>query len=229
MRKIILVLVLIASSTATGVYAQNKPVEVNVGGGVAFPVGDVADSFDTGWNGAIGVTFNFSPTVGFQAEYMYMRFGGPDRQITLLPTPFDNDSDTLGTIESNHQLHVGTFDLVVRSAGHGAVNGYFLAGPGVYNRKVQLTSPSVGFASVCDPYWLVCYPTAVPVDTIIGDRSSTDFGVNVGGGVTFGHSSKFYVEARYHYVWGKTITAPGTGTEYSTKASYFPITFGFRF
>ena len=229
MRKFIFVLVLIAFSAANGVYAQDKPVEVNVGGGLSFPTGEVADRFDTGWNGAIGVTFDITPTIGLQAEYMYQRFGGPDRQITVLPTPFDNDSDTLGTIESNHQIHAGTFNLVVRSASGGAVNGYVLAGPGVYNRKVQLTSPSVGFASVCDPYWLVCYPTAVSVDTIIGDRSSTDFGFNVGGGVTFGHSSKFYVEARYHYVWGQKITAPGGGTEYSTNASYFPITFGFRF
>ena len=87
----------------------------------------------------------------------------------------------------------------------------------------------MGFITVCDPYWLICYPTAVSTDAIIGDRSSTDFGVNVGGGVTFG---AFYVEARYHYVWGPEVTAAGgaAGAQtYSTNASYFPITVGFRF
>jgi opacity protein-like surface antigen len=229
MRTIVLVFTLLAAGAPAALYAQDKPVEVNFGGGVSFPTGDLADRFDTGWNGAVGVTFNVSPTIGFQAEYLYQRFGGPDRQISLLPTPVDDDSDTLGTIESNHQVHAGTFNLVVRSNSGSVGNAYFLAGPGIYNRKVQLTSPSVGYTTVCDPYWLVCYPGLVPVDTIIGDRSSTDFGVNVGAGLTFGHAAKFYVEARYHYVWGKKITAPGDGTEYSTNASYFPITFGFRF
>ncbi len=99
--------------------------------------------------------------------------------------------------------------------------------PAIYHRIIQLTTPSVGFATVCDPYWLICYPAAVSTDAIVGDRSSTDFGFNFGGGLTFGHAAKFYVEARYHYVWGPKITA--AGTEYSTNAQYFPITFGVRF
>ena len=36
----------------------------------------------------------------------------------------------------------------------------------------------------CDPWWYVCYPGGfVPVDYIVGERTSTDFGVNFGGGV----------------------------------------------
>jgi opacity protein-like surface antigen len=226
MRRIILVLALMALVAPAGAYAQDKPVEVNFGGGVSYPTGDLADSFDAGWNGAIGLTFNFTPNVGFQTEYLYQRFGGPDRIFdNLVPTP---QADTI-LIESNQQVHAGTFNLVVRSNSGGAVNGYVLAGPGVYYRKVELTSPGVGVITVCDPYWLVCYPTPVETDVILGDRSSTDFGMNVGGGLTFGSQAKFYVEARYHYVWGKKVTAPGGGTEYSTNASYFPITFGFRF
>jgi opacity protein-like surface antigen len=226
MRRIIFVLALVALVAPVGAYAQDKPVEMNVGGGFSFPTGDLADSFDTGWNGAIGLTFNVTPSVGFQTEYMYQRFGGPDRVFdNLAPTP------QAGTvlIESNHQMHAGSFNLVARSNSGSPVNGYVLAGPGVYYRKVQLTSPAVGVITVCDPYWLVCYPTAVETDQILGDRSSTDFGMNVGGGITFGRGAKFYVEARYIYVWGNKITAPGGGTEYSTNASYFPITMGFRF
>jgi opacity protein-like surface antigen len=44
----------------------------------------LGDTFDTGWNGAIGVTFNISETVGIQAEYMYHRMNGPDRSFTNL-------------------------------------------------------------------------------------------------------------------------------------------------
>jgi opacity protein-like surface antigen len=225
MRKVVLVFAVALLTMPARGFAQTKPVEVNFGGGVSFPTGNIADDFDTGWNGAFGVTFNVAPAVGIQAEYLYQRFGGPDRTFpNLAPEPRVDDTIL---IESNHQMHAGTFNLVVRSTGHGAVGGYFLVGPGIYHRIVQLTTPSVGFTTICDPYWLVCYPAAVSTDTIVGDRSSNDFGVNFGGGVTFGTSAKFYVEARYHYVWGPKITAGGT--EYSSNAQYFPITFGVRF
>ena len=117
------------------------------------------------------------------------------------------------------------------------VGGYGLAGLGIYHRMIQLTSPAVGYTTYCDPYWYVCYPVAVSVDNILGDRSSNDFGINIGGGVTFGRGAKFYVETRYHYVWGPTITAaatlpaataPNCSGGCSSNASYFPLTFGVR-
>jgi hypothetical protein len=223
MRKTFILLALLGLAAASPALAQDKPVEFNIGGGVTFPLGDVADSFDNGWNFAAGLTFNTNEVVGFQAEYQYHRLGGPDR---LFANAINPGGDAI-LIESNHQMHVGAFNLVLRAGGTSGVRGYLVAGPGVYNRKIQLTTPSVGFITVCDPYWLICYPTAVSTDTIIGDRSTTDFGINVGGGVNFG---AFYVEARYHYVWGPEVTPVGGGGQtYSTNASYFPITFGFRF
>jgi len=224
MRKTYILLALLSLTVPASVLAQDKPVEFNIGGGVTFPLGDVADSFDTGWNFAAGLTFNANEVVGFQGEYQYHRLGGPDRLFANQVQPVSTDQIL---IESNHQMHVGSFNVVLRAGGTSGVRGYLVAGPGVYNRKIQLTTPSVGFVTVCDPYWLICYPTAVSTDTIVGDRSSTDFGVNVGGGVNFG---AFYVEARYHYVWGPEVTAAGaSGQTYSTNASYFPITLGFRF
>lgn len=210
---------------AGAVAAQDKPVEFHVGGGVAFPVGDIADSFDTGFNFATGLTFNANETIGFMGEYQYFRFGGPDRV-------FDNAVITPGSpdkilLESNHQMNVVDFNVVFRAGGTSGMRAYLLAGPGVYWRKVQLTTPTVGFITVCDPYWYICYPTAVSTDAIIGDRTSTDFGINVGGGVNFG---AFFVEARYHYVWGPKIEAQAiNGQTYSANASYFPISAGFRF
>ena len=170
---------------------------------------------------------------------MYNHMNGPERQILLSATPVAA-ALTNGVIESNHQMHVGTFDLIYKAQSHEtAFGGYVLGGGGIYHRIIQLTSPSVGYGTVCDPYWYVCYPAAVSVDQIIGDRSSNDFGINFGGGITFGHEGKFYVESRYHYVWGKTITPQATTLPASTtttgcangcttNASYFPLTFGFR-
>jgi opacity protein-like surface antigen len=225
--------VLLAS---TPVFAQDPPsIGFNFGGGMAFPVTGLNDAFNTGWNGSIGLTFNITPEVGVQGEYMYDRLGGPDRQFDFSATP---GADTQsGIIESNHQVHTGTFSLVYTprlAANERAlpIGVYVLGGGGVYHRLIQLTTPSVGFASVCNPYWYICYPTAVPVDRIIGDRSSNDFGMSFGAGVTFGGDAKFYVETRYHYVWGPKIrpeATPANGaSEYSTNAGYFPVTFGVR-
>jgi len=220
---------------------DDKPVGVNFGFGPSMPTSGFKDSFDTGWTGSLGVTYNIKPTVGIQAEYMYNRFGGPSRTISISDTPA-LASLTNGLLESNQQIHALTFNVVGRSRTDDKMVGmYGLGGLGWYHRIIQLTSPSVGYTTFCDPYWYVCYPAAVSVDTIIGDRSSNDFGINFGGGVTFGHSSKFYVEARYHYVWGPTITPQASqlpaavtptpvaaGTTYKTNGSYFPITFGVR-
>jgi opacity protein-like surface antigen len=219
----------------TPVVAQDRPLGFNFGGGLAVPLTGLNDTFDLGWNGSIGLTFNITPQVAVLSEYMYDRLGGPERQFDFSATPVPGATQS-GVIQSNHQVHTGTFNLVYTprlAANERAVpiGVYVLAGGGIYHRLIQLTSPSVGYASVCDPYWYICYPTLVPVDRIIGDRSSNDFGTNFGAGVTFGGEPKFYIETRYHYVWGPKIRpeTPINGvSEFSTNAGYFPVTFGVR-
>ena len=59
----------------------------------------------------------------------------------------------------------------------------------------------------------------------------TNFGINVGGGVSFpvGDSASIYFEARYHYIWGSDVT-DATGTSYGkANGQFFPITGGIRF
>jgi hypothetical protein len=172
-----------------------------------------------------------------QAEYNYNWMPGPERSVTFFATP-GGLLPTTQLVESNHNMHTGTFNLVYTAPTDGGrFGGYGLGGLGLYHRTVQLTSPAVGYASVCDPYWYWCYPALVEVDRIFVDRSSTDFGINFGGGVTFGgEGAKFYVEVRYHYVWGPKVQAQGPvvpggpcQTEpCSTNAQYLPITFGVR-
>jgi len=221
---------------AAPVAAQDKPVSINVGAGVLFPLGGFKDSFSTGWNGGLGATFHISPTLGIQAEYMYNWMPGPEKTIIVSPTPGGITSSQL--IESNQNMHTLTFNAVYTApTGASKVGWYGLGGLGYYHRSIQLTSPAVGYATFCDPYWYVCYPAAVPVDNILVDRSSNDFGINFGGGITFGgEAAKFYVEFRYHYVWGPQVQAQGPvisggpcqSSACSTNAQYLPITFGVR-
>jgi len=216
-----------------------KPFDIAFGFGWAFPTTDLKNSFDAGWNGMIGGMFNLNQHWGIEADYTYAHMNGPDKQILVSSTPIAA-AVTNGLIESNHQMHIGSFNLMWRSQSHDRpLGGYVLGGGGIYHRIVQLTSPSVGYTTVCDPYWYVCYPGLVSVDTILGDRSSNDFGIDFGGGITFGHEVKFFVESRYHYVWGKDIssastlpssTAASTGcaSGCTTNAAYFPLTFGVK-
>ena len=220
---------------ATPALAQDKPVEVNFGFGWTFPSMDFKNSFDAGWHGTVGATFWANPKFGFLVDYTYNKMDGPQKVINVASNPIVGAPTTSGLLEANHQIHAVTFDAVFRAGHEGPVGVYVLGGGGYYHRIVQITTPSVGYTTFCDPYWYVCYPALVSVDQIIGDRSSNDFGINVGGGITFGHSAKFYIESRYHYVWGPEIApaVPATGTQTSptrtTNAAYFPLTFGIRF
>lgn len=202
--------------------AQDRPVTFNIGAGPIIPQGDVADRFDTGVTIPFGVTFNINESIGIQGEYSYSWMDGPDATITD-----QNGSPQL--LESNHSMHMFNANVIFGPASSGVVGGYVIGGLGVYNRRVELTTPAVGLVTICDPYWFVCFPTLVPTDQVIGTRSSTDFGINVGGAITF--ARRFYVEARYHYIWGPEFERPAAlgGGTVKANGHYFPIVFGVRF
>lgn len=230
MRRVMFVC-LVAFGLTTPAFAQDKPVEINIGGGGIFPTGNFGSDFNAGGTFQIGATFWVNPNVGIEADYTYSRMNGPDKQITVTPAP-SAGAATSQLIQSNHQMHAGVFDLVGRTHNTSSMmNFYGLAGGGIYHRIIQLTSPAVGYTTICDPYWLVCYPAAVSVDNILGSRSSNDFGFNFGGGVEFGHEAKFFVEARYTYVMGPSVTPPAgvTVANTSSNVSYFPLMFGVKF
>jgi opacity protein-like surface antigen len=204
--------------------AQDKAVHFNIGGGPTFVMGDTADHFNTGWGPAIGVTFDASPKVGFQFEYAYRWFAIPDEADARL-----------GLLDANHQTHQLDFNLIANlTPKDSAARLYIVAGPGMYYRKVEITRYA-GSGVICDPFYYVC--GTYPIEAVLGSRGGWDFGFNIGAGVGFalGDSGEFYVESRYHYVWGPEIvsatplpsSAGSTGG--STKGQYLPLTFGFRF
>ena len=208
----------------------DHPVHLNLGGGFTMPVSDVSDRFGTGGAFNIGVIFEPpNSAVGMQFEYGFNKLAGEERQISLFPTPTAVTGST-GIIESHHNLHYLNFNGIFRAARDSAFSPYAIGGGGMYYRTVSLTTPDVGFTTVCDPYWYVCFPAAVEVDRIIGDRSGWDPGVDFGGGFTvkLGEQSLFYVETRWHYMWGPEFT-DGNGVTHKANGQYFPVTFGFRF
>jgi hypothetical protein len=216
-----------------GVHAQEKRVNVSFGGGWTAPNSDVRDRFGDGYNFNFGVQVNATPVIGIEGLYSFNGLGEKQISIPVAPAPFNGAVPT--DFFANMNMQYGTVSLVAQKP-DGAVRPYGLVGGGVYYRPVEITSPAVGWIpGYCDPWWYVCYPGGfVEVDNVIGERSSTDFGMTFGGGVNFG---TFYGELRYHYIWGPEVqvnqpTQPIAGVEADTRKAngqFLQATFGFRF
>jgi hypothetical protein len=208
--------VLLAFTPSVG-SAQEKSVHFNIGGGPTFVLGDLSDRFDTGWGPAVGLTFDASPRVGFQFEYAYRWFQIPDEADAAI-----------GLLDANHQMHELSGNVIFNlTEPDSPVRFYIAAGPGMYNRSVEITRYA-GTGVVCDPWYYVC--GTYPVEAVLGERGGWDFGINIGAGIGFalGDSGEFYIESKYHQVWGPEFTSPAGGGG-KADGQYLPLTFGFRF
>ena len=219
---------------------DEKPVQLTIGGGYTGIYGSAKDHIGNGGNFTLGVLFNVSPAFGIQGEYGWNGIG--KKQITLPVFPTVNPLNGVPTdFFADGNMQYGAANAIFSAPTSGKAKPYGLVGLGLYYRPVSITTPAIGYTTICDPYWYVCYPAAVPVDQVVGSRSSTDFGMNFGGGVNFkvAESASIYFEVRYHYVWGPEIaqanrpTQPIAGVEtpssFKANGQFLPITVGFRF
>ena len=140
-----------------------------------------------------------------------------------------------GKFSANHTTHQLAFNMVGKLTGPDtAVRLYVTGGPGMYHREIEVTEYE-GNGIICDPWFYIC--GTYPIESIVGSRGGWDFGFNVGAGVglPIGEGLEFYIESRYHHVWGPEFVPPAgfpvPNTVTSTKANgqYWPLTFGFRF
>jgi opacity protein-like surface antigen len=239
LRRVGLVFVAAAMAATTAAAQDVKPIQLTIGGGYTQVLGAAKDHLGNAGNFTVGVLYNMNPVISLQGEYGWN--GVKKKQITLATYP---NNPCVGCTAVNSPFYAdgnmqyGDFNVLVHAKTQGKAKPYGLVGAGVYYRPINITTPAVGYTTICDPWWYVCYPAAVPVDQVVASRSSTDFGMNFGGGVDFRfheHAS-FYVEVRYHYVWGPTLQVPSNPPAGFTPPSnlkangqFLPITFGFRF
>jgi hypothetical protein len=204
--------------------ASDKPYSFTIGGGVATPVGGVGDSLGSGGQVTMGVGFKVLPRVTVFGEYNFSSLG---TKSLNLPQPVITDAKAFA---GNGWYQYGGGGVAFTPWQSGKSSVYVLGGMGVYYRSVYVTTPATGLVTICRPDWFICFPTPVTVDEIVASRHTTDPGVSFGGGFTYRLSTlaSFFVEARYHYVWGPEVNA-GTGGTQKADAQFFPITFGFRF
>jgi opacity protein-like surface antigen len=210
--------------------AQEKRVNVSLGGGFTIPNAEVSDHLGDGYNFNLGLQVNVTPVIGIEGVYSFNGLGQKRISVPVSATPTATSVPTDFFGDMNMQY--GTANLVVQKP-EGVVRPYGLVGMGVYYRPIKVTTPGVGFVpGFCSPWWYYCYPGGfVPVENIVGERSSTDFGMDFGGGVNFG---VLFAELRYHYVWGPEVEVPAgitvpAGTDLKANGQFLATTFGVRF
>lgn len=223
----------VLAAPISNVSAQDKKGNFIIGGGYTAPNSEVRDHLGDGYNFVIGGQFNATPVVSIEGLYSFNGLGDKQISIPVSPTPSGGGIPTDFFADMNMQY--GTVSVLLQKP-EGSVRPYGLVGMGVYYRPVKVTTPGVGFVpGYCDPFWYVCYPGGwVAVENIVGERSSTDFGMTFGGGARFG---VFYSELRYHYIWGPEIeeqvsnlpAVSATTTDRKANGQFLTLTFGFRF
>src|SRR5262249_61729773 len=120
MRSMFLVLFGMAGAAGPAFAQDEKPYDINIGGGALFPVGSYKDSFNTGGSFVIGATYFINPMIGIQGEYNYGRMNGPDKTILVSSTPGGpNPSPQL--IQTNPPMKARLFHLRVRTKPLGAM------------------------------------------------------------------------------------------------------------
>lgn len=191
----------------------------NVGIGLSTPISNAGDRFKMGGGFEVGVGFQFLRWLGVTASYLY--------------TEYDVQGDVLAAtrLDGSHSMHYGALNAVVDVLPRSRFGLYFIGGPGLYYRNVEISQlAGTDTVSFCDPWLLICTTNEVPVSNVIGTRSSTDLGLAAGLGITFDifDDLRLYLEARYHYIFGPEFTAQD-GTLRKADGQYIPIMFGLRY
>jgi opacity protein-like surface antigen len=188
--------------------APPRAVRVGIGGGVAVPVGNFKDGYQSGalrrdlQNGVAGQAFvEFRPgafPVGFRASVTYNRFGIDKVRVGSTGAEVagaDGTSEILG----------GLGNVTLQFPG-GPIRPYVLAGVGAFNVKNRFTGLTGAAAQSADV-------------------SETDFGLNGGAGVTLRLAGlEAFVEARVANVYTKRERFGNLKT-----VQYVPVTFGLLF
>ena len=233
----------VAATPPLTAQAQETRVHFTLGGGFTAPNSEVRDRLGDGYNFNIGLDVAVTPVISIEGLYSFNGLG--EKRISVPVSPVVNPLDESVAVPTDFfadmNMQYGTASVIFQ-APEGNVRPYGLVGMGVYYRPIKVTTPSVGFApGYCDPWWYVCYPGGwVAVENIVGERSSTDFGMDFGGGVRFG---PVYAELRYHYIWGPKIegsddltvnpliTPPASSALAGKRANgqFLATTFGIRF
>ena len=121
--------------------AQERKVEVNLGGGYSAVTGEAREHTGDAGVFEAGVTFNITPTLGFKTNYNYTGLG-KEKTVTL-PVTNPPGAPSLQEFSADSHMNDVTFDFVMKAPPSARVAPYGLVGPGIYHRTVSITTPAV--------------------------------------------------------------------------------------
>jgi hypothetical protein len=230
----LVVTMLMLASVPAWAQEEERPVNFNFGGGYTATLGEAGKSIGNGYNFGAGLRVNLLPKIGVQVEYMVHSLAQQTVSIPVALVAFGTTTNK--DFSSDARLRVVSVNAVLKPAGGGRTKSapYLLVGGGIYWRPVEVSTPAVGHVKdYCNPAWYLCFPTGwVAVDSVVGERTTRDYGVDVGAGIDFKireGKAAVYIEARYHYVFGPQIL-DGDGTSHGRATGhYLPINMGLRF
>ncbi len=195
------------------------PFVWNLGGTLAVPLGSQSDRVDTGGGFTVGLTFNPNPVAGVQFEY------GANWSSLKTGTLANNG------IGGNAFMQYFDLNAVLHPVHAGAISFYLLGGGGLYYRSADVTRvEGTTIAPYCDPWLFYCSAVPVTAVSVIGSRSSWDWGLDAGLGLTFAVAPpvRLYAEVRYHYIFGPSYTS-SDGSKRTADGQILPLTLGVRF
>ena len=192
---------------AVGLVPGSAGAQVGFGvlGGGTVPSGSLSDVAASGWNAGGFISFGRGDAAfKVRVEGVYHDFGTEDVTST---SGFQ--------IGSRTSAFAGTANLRWGFLEKSSIRPYAIGGLGEYHFD---NSPEC--KSACG-------------NLTLNDESAWKFGVNGGFGVNFGKGFSFFMEARYHAVFGAASDAEClvSSTQCSDKgtAQFIPISLGFTF
>jgi hypothetical protein len=237
MRRVLSLLFVAAAVAAAPAQAQDEepphllPFEVHVGGGYTFQQSDTRQYLGDGWHINAGLTLALNRIFGLQGEYSFHGLGDKTVYLPALEVP---EGAILRPVRATTSLHYLNLNLVIKAPTKKRTKPYVIAGIGAYYRPIEVTTPTAGYVpGYCYPYY-GCWPGGIVVtDQILRSSSVTNFGMDFGGGLYVlmdkSAGGGFYIESRYHYIWGPEVKNEAGVSFGHANGKFLPITIGLRF
>ncbi len=103
---------------------STKPISVGISGGAAIPAGDLADDYNTGFNGTISLGFHsYGSPIGLRIDGMYNKLSVRDDRIVPLADAIITSANA---------------NLVFALPGTG-IRPYLIGGGGIYGTKLDVS------------------------------------------------------------------------------------------
>ena len=195
---------------AAGLVPGRAGAQVGFGilGGTTVPSSSLSDVAATGWNAGGFVSFGRGDAAfKFRLEGLYHDFGKEDVTST--------GGTSAINLVTKPSVFAGTANLRFGILEKSSIRPYAIGGLGGYYFENNVECKT---GSACGA---------------LNDEGLWKFGVNGGFGVNFGRGFSFFIEARYHAVFGATSDAEClvSSAECSDRgtAQFIPVSLGFTF